>query len=197
MGTVWMPEIEQIDWASFPGPKDFRPDLIAPAIRRLCDLSSGDGAWEATCSVEYAMGNASSGTIYPCAPALVPFVLRVALDGPTWPRFAALDALVDIAGFWPEPGFESFVDGSGRRVELRPAVVDTIFFAMIADRDEWDEVRVCAADILARCERFDEELSAAVRRARESPDPRKLFSSKRGSFGSIRADYIASGRKQW
>src|SRR5262245_50085023 len=103
-----MRRVPPVDWERFPGPEDYQPAAVPPALealRNATDEASGQKAYH---RVLYAVGNNHRGTLYPAAVAVVGIVFEVARTGSETAKAAALETAVELASFCPEPGFETF-----------------------------------------------------------------------------------------
>jgi hypothetical protein len=145
----------EVDWAAFPWPEPasyHRPRILA-ALRAVVEPRRKDWSDPVTI-VEYTVGNGHAGTVYPAALAMTGQLLAVAESYPGEPRRRALRVLADWwGGYLAEPGLESFVDDSGVRIVLLPALAGRIAdgadrYGRMATSDPDPEVVAVARELL-------------------------------------------------
>lgn len=86
------------------------------ALLRLLGATGERTANDACHAVLFGIGNDHKGTYYPAALSAVPLLVRIAVDGPPWPAYAAVEVLTDLLiSFAPEPGYEHW---RGKPVDL-------------------------------------------------------------------------------
>lgn len=105
--------VATVAWASYPGPKDYRADEVPKAFEALTTAEHGASA------VRFAVGNDHAGSVYPAAVPATGILLHILQKAPDAVRMRAADVLIDwYLSFWPEPGYEVFVDpATGRQIE--------------------------------------------------------------------------------
>jgi hypothetical protein len=131
-----------VDWDAIPWPEPGGCDRrrILQALRAVVEPHRRD--WnDPITMMEYTVGNGHSGTVYPAALAMIGQLLIVVEHYPGLPRQTALQILADWwGGYAPERGLESYVDRSGTRIALLPAMAQRIadaagLFAHIVESD--------------------------------------------------------------
>jgi hypothetical protein len=148
-----MNDFESIDWASFEGPKWYRPSEVPSSLRAMMNASSEEDARHAYNRVLSAVGNNHAGTIYPAAAEAVPFILETALRGTQWPRWSALEVLIELLSFDAEPGFESVRRGP-KELSLRTVMRKAIgahqdaLEALTRAEDIGSKIRASATQVL-------------------------------------------------
>lgn len=113
----------EIEWASYDGPHDYRPDDVPAALSSMSTAASGSEAKNAYQAVLSAIGNSHAGTWYPAAAAAVEHIIELAASNQTWVRHSAQEVLRDYAtSFVSEPGFETVELPNGSVVDLAATV---------------------------------------------------------------------------
>ena len=116
---------DAVDWASIPGPVWYRPEDVPRAFRDVIRATWKDR--EAGHDIYSAVGNDHAGTLYPAAVLGTDVLLHIIAAGPGMPRNTALAVLLDWwGGFTPEPGWETYTDPAGQRVEIIPAIIGRV-----------------------------------------------------------------------
>jgi hypothetical protein len=78
--------VDAVDWGIYPVPA---------MLRRLLSATDLAEAGTAESSMFESMGSYHSGDVQPVFLTALPFLIRVALEGPAWPQTAALGAIED------------------------------------------------------------------------------------------------------
>lgn len=112
-------KVQAVDWTIWPGPPEYRPHRVAPALAALLAVDSEAAATAAWMAVLAEIGNNHAGTLYPASAAAVGIILLIARAGAPWARWAALNILIDMLCFEPAQGHASFVDPTGRVCNVR------------------------------------------------------------------------------
>jgi hypothetical protein len=142
---------DERDWARFPGPALYRPAEIPASLRALASATAqtSKAAYD---RFLFAIGNNHAGTLYPVAPACVPFLLGILANGTEWARWTALEVLIDALGFTAEPRFAT-VTREGATIHVEDAFVNAaragreLFARLAADDAVRSDVRKSAADL--------------------------------------------------
>ena len=150
----WPPvyAVDARDWASFPGPLDYEPAAISRSLRALA-ATTAQTSEAAYHGVLFAIGNNHAGTLYPVAPAAVPFLLGIVATGSEWARWTALEVLIDAVGFAAEPDYATTIDAEGEPIRVEVAFVAAVragrhlFARLAADERVRADVRKSAADL--------------------------------------------------
>ena len=121
-----------VQWSRFPGPPHYSPDEVPLAFAELLavtDEASSDAAYN---RMLFAVGNNHAGPLYPASVAAVYEVVRAALERTAWVRHCALNILIEMVCFAPEPGFEPFRTHDGREVDVEAEIRKCVMAAVEA-----------------------------------------------------------------
>jgi hypothetical protein len=105
--------MEPLDPDRYPQPEWNDPGSLFAALKALREAQDEPSAAEACDRFLWAVGNNHTGTFYPVVLAALPHIEKILVDGGTWPRYAAMESLIDLGGpFVPEPGHETHLGAS-------------------------------------------------------------------------------------
>ncbi len=95
-------EAQAVDWADYPVPAD--PingpyNTVEEALVRLLAAEDREQARSASYVMLDAVGHNHSGSLFAVVVPAVPFLIRIAVDGPSWARFAALEVMLDVVSW--------------------------------------------------------------------------------------------------
>ncbi len=93
-------EIEKVDWNRYSGSPWYKPEGVAPILKRLADLTKKDQAENVGYLVLSAIGNDHAGTYYPAIESALDIIIDVAeqVDNLV-SRQCALGVLYDLTCF--------------------------------------------------------------------------------------------------
>ncbi len=98
-----------IPFSVYPQPDWNGPDSIAEALKSVVQAWDKESSLSAYNKLLYAVGNNHAGTYYPVAFAIMPDIEEVLNNGEPWPKYTALEALIDLyISFMPQPGHETY-----------------------------------------------------------------------------------------
>lgn len=93
---------------TYPQPEGNDPGSLPAALEALQHAHDESSALDACDRFLWTVGNNHAGTFYPIVLAALPQMEQILIGGDTWPRQAAMEALIDLGGpFVPEQGRET------------------------------------------------------------------------------------------
>ena len=119
--------VDEVDWHGYsmpPSEQWYRADDVPAAFRLLVATSSQDAGWDAYNRMLFAIGNNHAGCLYPAAVPAVPLLTRVVRELLGWPRWSALEILIECLTFSVDR--EEFVDPSGSTIRTKDAIVTAV-----------------------------------------------------------------------
>jgi hypothetical protein len=119
--------VAEVDWSAYampPSEQWYRPDRVPAAFTLLATASNQEEGQAAYNAVLFAVGNNHAGCLYPAAAPAASLLMRVVREQPGWPRWAALEILIEFLAF--DVDREEFVDPSGSVVQTSDVILTTI-----------------------------------------------------------------------
>jgi hypothetical protein len=119
--------VDDVDWHGYsmpPSEQWYRADNVPAAFRLLVASSSQEEGQNAYNGMLSAIGNNHAGCLYPAAVPAVPLLTRVARELLGWPRWSALEILIECLIFSVDR--EEFVDPSGSTIRTKDAIVTAV-----------------------------------------------------------------------
>lgn len=109
---------EETDWRHFPGPSDYHPEEVEPALRSIGSVTDEKSMWAAYNRVLFAVGNNHAGALYAAAlPAVARVAKHLTSEGP-WVRRAAGEILTELLAFEFHPDFAPELPNGAERAKL-------------------------------------------------------------------------------
>ncbi len=144
--------VDAVDWAGYRGTEWYKPSEVPPALRALAAATDEATAHDAYNRVLFAIGNNHAGTLYTAAAAALPFVVAIAIQGARWPRWGALEVLIDAHAFAPDLGCEEVM--YAERVMPLGEAVASILEPWLPTFRSWLEEPACPAEIRTSIEQL-------------------------------------------
>lgn len=162
-GTDLLRAVEEIDWPAYampPSQQWYRPDQVLEAFRLLVAVSNKDEGLAAYHRMLFAVGNNHAGCLYPAAVPAAPLLTRIVREFQGWPRWAALEILIEYLAFTVDR--EQFTDPTGAVIYTKDALLAAVLnihpeLERIAMEPSAVPTAASAQDLL---EQLDEETSA-------------------------------------
>lgn len=118
---------------TLPQPAWNQATTLADTLSQLASATTEQEAWSACGRLMYAVGNDHAGTYCPVILEVLPHLEQLLREDRPWPRFAALQTLIDwYASFSPEPGHEALV-ATGMSPTSLKQIVDASIAALRPD----------------------------------------------------------------
>ena len=98
-----MAEVRAEPWETVSSPgllEASEPGRVLDGLLRASDAESSQVSYD---RVLWLAGNNHAGSLYPRAPLVLKWVLRIAREVDGWPRATALEILIDACSFEPDP----------------------------------------------------------------------------------------------
>ncbi|UUV29886.1 hypothetical protein NQK81_34765 [Amycolatopsis roodepoortensis] len=117
----------KVDWPGYsmpPSEQWYRSDDVPEAFRILVAASNQKEGRDAYNRMLFAIGNNHAGCLYPAAVPAVPLLIRVVRELRGWPRWSALEILIECLTFGVDR--EEFIDPSGSTIRTKDAIVAAV-----------------------------------------------------------------------
>jgi hypothetical protein len=119
--------VDEVDWFAYsmpPSQQWYRPRSVPKAFRLLVAVSNQEQGWAAYNAMLFAVGNNHAGCLYPAAVPAAPLLTRVVRELHGWPRWAALEILIDYLAF--DVDRVRFTDPTGSVIETKEAILAAV-----------------------------------------------------------------------
>lgn len=110
------------DFDAYPQPEWNSRDSIEVALSSMDKAMTESESWAAYNELLFAVGNNHRGTFYPVALAVVPELCGKLASGSPWTAHSAVNVLVELCSFDPEPGYVHF-EGANVATRIRAMVL--------------------------------------------------------------------------
>lgn len=131
-------------WETIPGPGHLETSEASRVLEGLLRVSGRESSQASYSRVLSLAGNNHAGSLYPRAPVVLTWVIRIARAVGGWPRATALEILIDACCFEPDPTWGVV---SPLPVDQVRAAGDWLRAVVEAD-GEFEDIRVAALELI-------------------------------------------------